>query len=172
VVPFLDRACARVKESVEIVGSNLVVPLRARITEDIHLPDVVQNVAQRLDIAQKHLVQPVQSRNGLRRDSIIVEFAKTNLDGLCVNQRRSKLLFNEFQNIFHPYSDATSGALMLTNFSHPEVTCAPKTRPLPFAIKHCHPEAKDSSRQLRKKSIHLPQNICLVRVEDIMVGMR
>ncbi len=61
----------------------------------------MQNVAQRLNIAQKHLVQPMQSGNGLRRDSIIVEFAEANLDGLRVNQSGPKLFFDELQYIVH-----------------------------------------------------------------------
>jgi hypothetical protein len=61
----------------------------------------MQDVAQRLDIAQKHLMQPMQSGNGLRRDSIIVEFAKANLHRLRINQSGPKLFFDECQDIFH-----------------------------------------------------------------------
>ena len=95
VVPFLDRACKHVKESVKGVADQFGSSAETRIAENDGLPEVMQDVAQRVDIAQKHLMQPMQSGNGLRRDSIIVEFSKTNLDGLCVNQSSSKLLFYE-----------------------------------------------------------------------------
>jgi hypothetical protein len=89
----------------------------------------------------------MQSRNRLRRDSIIVEFAKPNLDRLCVNQSGSKLLFNELQNIIHSHFDAINIAPMSKNFGHSEVTCPKSCRAFP-PIKHCHPdpervEAKD-----------------------------
>jgi len=34
----------------------------------------MQNITKRIDITQKHLMQPMQSGNGLRRDSIIIVF--------------------------------------------------------------------------------------------------
>ena len=77
----------------------------------------MQDVAQRINIAQKHLMQPMQSGNRLRRDRIIVEFPKTNLDRLCVNQSSPKLRFDELQDIVHLYFDAVG----LDHENHPRL---------------------------------------------------
>jgi hypothetical protein len=44
----------------------------------------------------------MQSGNRLRRDSILVELTKANLNRLRINQSGPKLFFDEFDNIFHP----------------------------------------------------------------------
>ena len=78
----------------------------AGVAQKIRLSDVMQNVAQRIDIAQKHLVQPMQSRNSLRRDSILVELAQANFDRFRVDQGRPKLFFDQLQYVVHPCFDA------------------------------------------------------------------
>jgi hypothetical protein len=106
VAPFLDRACMHVKESVKGAKAQLAVLLTERTAEDDRLPDVMQNVAQRIDIAQKHLMQPMQSGDSLRRDSILVEFAQANFDCFGIDQCRPKLFFHQLQYVVHSSFDA------------------------------------------------------------------